>query len=272
MRCAQDENLLIDQAPPFPVSGDSGGTSSPGGSGGGDPISAGKGAAAGTSAGSGASSAGTAGGGGSDGGAAGAADGAAGTAAGNGPGGAGGAAGDSGAAGSEGDAGAAGTPGSGIVGGDPYGGTAWSVPGTVEAEDFDLGGSDVAYSDTTAENFGNTYRTGDGVDIEACSDTGGGYDVGWNFQGEWRHYTIDVQSAGTYTLSARVASPNAGASLSIEVDGVDVTGSMAVPNTGGYQTWQTITKSGVTLGKGIHVIRLEIPASTEFNINWLKFD
>lgn len=37
--------------------------------------------------------------------------------------------------------------------GDPYGGVAAEVPGLVEAEEFDLGGEGVGYSDTTAVNI-----------------------------------------------------------------------------------------------------------------------
>lgn len=36
--------------------------------------------------------------------------------------------------------------------GGPYGGTAAAVPGTIEAEEFDLGGEGVGYSDTDAVN------------------------------------------------------------------------------------------------------------------------
>ena len=66
----------------------------------------------------------------------------------------------------------------------PYGGSPWPVPGTIEAEDYDTGGEGVAYHDTTAGNSGGAYRYED-VDIENCSDTGGGYNVGWTAMGEW---------------------------------------------------------------------------------------
>src|SRR5262245_22870261 len=48
-----------------------------------------------------------------------------------------------------------------------------SVPGTIEAEDFDEGGQGVAYSDITAGNTGGQHRT-TAVDIEATTDAGGG--------------------------------------------------------------------------------------------------
>src|SRR5258708_20942217 len=66
----------------------------------------------------------------------------------------------------------------------PFGGTAWAVPGKVEAENFDTGGEGVAYHDNEAANQGGQYRTSDGVDIEATTDTGAGYNVGWTATGE----------------------------------------------------------------------------------------
>ena len=265
MRCAYGETPGIDAAPvniPMP---ENGGDTSSGGIAGSTPAPTGGGGNAPTGGGG---SAGNASAGGGAGGTAGTAGSAGAPAA---DGGAGGAA-PAGGAGGE-SMGGQGGDGSGIVGGDPYGGTPWPVPGTIEAENFDLGGEGVGYSDTTAENLGDSYRTGDAVDIEACTDAGGGFDVGWNLPGEWRQYTVEVASSGSYELSLRVATPNAGANVRVEVDGMDVTGSLAVPNTGDYQTWQTITGPGVTLSRGIHVIRTVIPpGSTEFNINWLRLD
>jgi len=69
----------------------------------------------------------------------------------------------------------------------PYGngGSPWTTPdytnntlaGTLrlEAENFDWGGQGVAYNDLTGGNSGGQYRTNESVDIEATSDTGGGY-------------------------------------------------------------------------------------------------
>ena len=80
-----------------------------------------------------------------------------------------------------------------------------AIPGTVQAEDYDLGGEGVAYHDTTAGNSGGAYRQ-DGVDIETA---GGITNVGWIRNGEFLHYTATVAVPGRYTMSTRVASPNA---------------------------------------------------------------
>src|SRR5205823_2552587 len=91
--------------------------------------------------------------------------------------------------------------------GTPYSGSPARVPGTIQAENFDNGGEGVAYHDSGPNNLGGAVRQ-TGVDIEAAS--GGGYDVAWIAAGEWTNYTVNVPSAGTYTVQLRVASPNGG--------------------------------------------------------------
>jgi hypothetical protein len=139
--------------------------------------------------------------------------------------------------------------------GTPYGGTAAALPGTVQAENFDEGGAGVAYVDTTTGNSGGKYRAGD-VDIESSIDSGGGYDVAWVFAGERLNYSVNVAAAGTYDIEVRVASPGAGGTFHLEVNGVDKTGRLTVPNTGGWQKWTTVRKSAVTLSAGPQVWRL----------------
>jgi len=63
--------------------------------------------------------------------------------------------------------------------GTPYNGSPATVPGTIQAENFDNGGEGVAYHDDGPTNVGGVYRQ-TGVDIEASA--GGGYDVGWHVQ------------------------------------------------------------------------------------------
>ncbi len=164
----------------------------------------------------------------------------------------------------------AGTGGGGGSG--PYTGSPVALPGTIQAENFDKGGSGVAYNDTTSSNQGGQYRTTEAVDIEATSDTGGGYDIGWTAAGEWLNYTVNVATAGTYTIEARVAASGAGGTFHIEVNGVDKTGPMTIPNTGGWQTWTTISKSGVNLSAGPQIWRFVIDSAGTVvgNINYFR--
>jgi phosphatidylserine/phosphatidylglycerophosphate/cardiolipin synthase-like enzyme len=167
------------------------------------------------------------------------------------------------------------TTGAGTGGGSgsgPYTGSPVALPGTIQAENFDKGGSGVAYNDTTSSNQGGQYRTTEAVDIEATSDAGGGYDVGWTAAGEWLNYTVNVATAGTYTIEARVAASGAGGTFHIEANGVDKTGPMTIPNTGGWQTWTTISKANVTLSAGAQIWRLvfDNAGSVVGNINYIR--
>ncbi|MFT3681093.1 MAG: carbohydrate-binding protein [Ferruginibacter sp.] len=150
----------------------------------------------------------------------------------------------------------------------PYGGTARNIPGTIQAEDYDNGGQNIAYSDNDAANSGGQYRTAEGVDIETCSE--GGYNVGWTSTGEWIEYTINVVTAGTYTLQVRVATPNAGKTIHFELDGINISGTINIPNTGSWQTWQTVNITTPALTTGQKVLKL-VMDTYDFNINYFTF-
>ncbi|MEJ2616010.1 MAG: family 16 glycosylhydrolase [Ignavibacteriaceae bacterium] len=148
----------------------------------------------------------------------------------------------------------------------PAAGTPVIIPGTIEAENFDLGGQNVAYYDTDTINNGVEYRLNDFVDIEACSDTGGGYDVGLIARNEWLKYTVDVKTAGTYQIECRVASAGNSGAFKVEIDGNDVTGIINVPNTGDWQNWATVVSKSFQLSGGIHTLKI-LMTGDNFNLN-----
>ena len=123
-------------------------------------------------------------------------------------------------------------------------------------------------------NYGGQYRSDD-VDIEATTDTGGGYSVGWTEQGEWLSYTVNVAETARYDIQVRVASavgrtisdtlPSIGVitwtapltkTLHIEFDGRDITGPLTFLTTGGWQSWTSVFARGVQLTAGEHRMRL----------------
>ncbi|MCW2914972.1 MAG: coagulation factor 5/8 type domain protein, partial [Actinomycetia bacterium] len=154
--------------------------------------------------------------------------------------------------------------------GGPYGGTAAAVPGTVQAENYDTGGQGVAYNVTSVNGSANSYRS-DGVDLETTSDTGGGHNLGWTGSGQWFRYTVNAASAGTYTVTLRVAAPSAvtGALHLSNASGTNLSGAVNIPSTGGWQTWTTVTAS-VTLPAGQQVLTLN-QDNGGWNINHLTF-
>jgi RHS repeat-associated protein len=145
----------------------------------------------------------------------------------------------------------------------PYGGTARTIPGRVQAEDFDDGSG---HFDTTTGNASGVYRA---LNVDLVSVPGPGVAV--NTTGtEWTEYTVNVAQTATYTLGVAVAANAAGGTLTVLVDGIDIAGTIAVPNTGSLTTFQTQTRTGITLTAGTRVVRLSTGAGT-FNIDWLEF-
>ena len=104
--------------------------------------------------------------------------------------------------------------------GSAYSGSAINLAGRIQAKNFNTGGQGVAYNDSDTSNNGSQYRTSEGVDIENCTDAGGGYNVGWTSSGEWMKYAVNVSSTGSYNLTVRVASAGTGGTMHIEFGGV----------------------------------------------------
>jgi parallel beta-helix repeat protein len=145
----------------------------------------------------------------------------------------------------------------------PYGGTAAAIPGTVKAENYDTGGQGIAYNVTSVNGTDNSYRS-DGVDLETATSPATGNDLGWTASGQWFKYTVNVATAGTYTVSFLLAAPSAitDAFHISNASGANLTGSVNIPETGGWQTWTTITIT-VTLPAGVQTLTLN-----EDNAGW----
>jgi len=140
----------------------------------------------------------------------------------------------------------------------PYRGVLWTVPSIIQAENFDNGGEGVAYHDHTPGNAGGAYRTD--VDVDIFLLPSGAYAV-WNFEtDEWLEYTINVTQTGMYRLellvSNEVWSPTP--RWHAEIDGVNVTGSISIPNTGSWYSFRWVGKTGIKLTAGVHVLRIYV--------------
>lgn len=149
-----------------------------------------------------------------------------------------------------------------------YEGNAVSIPGTIEAELFDVSGTrDKAYSDNDSENRGDAeFRTDEGVDIVLVdeNDASKGKAVGYSVAGEWLEYTVDAETSGDFYVLARVASDADNSGFSLSLDGTPVA-EFAVTNTGNWQTYKEIASAkAVHVTAGAHVLRIDITGS---NVN-----
>ncbi|MGE6353508.1 beta-1,3-glucanase family protein [Flavobacterium sp. NPDC079362] len=114
------------------------------------------------------------------------------------------------------------------------------------------------------------YSSMSGIQVEATTDTGGGSNVAYTDTGDWLAYNnINFPSTGSYLIEYRVASAVAGGKLSSDLNGgTIVLGSVDIPNTGGWQNWQTVSQT-VNVNAGTYNFGIYIQ-NTGMNINWIK--
>ncbi len=151
----------------------------------------------------------------------------------------------------------------------PYSGTPINLPGKVEAEFYDLGGEGVAYHELSAGNQFAQLRT-DNVDVESCSDAGGGYNIGSAQTGEWLAYSVNVLQSDFYDIEVRVATAESGKMFHLEMNGQNISGTIQVPNTGGWQSYTSVIIPSVYLQSGTQQLQVKYD-SEYFNLNYINF-
>ena len=139
-----------------------------------------------------------------------------------------------------------------------------TIPALIEAEDY------VRYYDTTPGNTGGGCDTGDDVDKEITGDVAGGNcNVGWAEPGEWLEYDIHAGTTQIFDITLRLASAVSDKSCRIEIDGVDMSGSVTAPNDG-WQTYEDRVIRHVAVAQGNHVVRVYMETDS-ININYIEF-
>jgi hypothetical protein len=134
-----------------------------------------------------------------------------------------------------------------------------------EAENF------LSALDNTPGNQGGAYRQGD-VDIETTSDVGGGFHIGYFEAGESLSYDLG-QPTGSYTIRLRVASAVSGGRIRVAFDSPRPPLVFDVPNTGGWNSFTTLTASVPTTVYATERIRVEGASATNQwvgNVNWIE--
>ncbi len=151
-----------------------------------------------------------------------------------------------------------------------------TLPGKIELEDYDLGGSGVAYSDKDFVNEGKVYRE-DGVDVVGleCADSLNtvdckGYAIGYTNPGEWLEYTVNAVVDAEYLFRARVASGLNEASFQLFIDGSAVTDTVKIPQGEDWVTYTEIDGKTEKIEKGEHVLRVKM-TGTYGNLDWITF-
>ena len=161
----------------------------------------------------------------------------------------------------------------------PFKGEAAAIPGKIEAEDFDIPGkgknedgtSNQSYADADTENHGDSdYRKDTGVDLYQKAT---GVVVGYNSEGDWLEYTVNVKEAGDYTLFAAVAAAGSTSSFKMSLDGKAITDEISVPaaksGEENYDDYNKV-KVNVTLPAGKHILRMDVTGAW-FDVDYFTF-
>ena len=151
----------------------------------------------------------------------------------------------------------------------------------INAVDYDLGSNGVAYFDTDTVDYhvstgkygqgnrGRIYRN-DGVDISKDSAAYNSFYVDHIETGEWLQYTVQVKTAGIYSVRLKVASATDDAKLSLNINGANLAKEIAIPNTGSSKNWQVITLKDIRLKRGKNKVKVYADKGG-YNLHWLQF-
>jgi hypothetical protein len=160
----------------------------------------------------------------------------------------------------------------------PFKGEPIDIPGKVEAEDFDIPGKGVNDDGTSNQSYGDDsenhgdsdYRKDTGVDLYKKAT---GIIVGYNSEGDWLEWTVNVKEAGDYTMFAAVAAAGSTSSFQLSLDGKALTDVVAVPaakeGEENYDDYNKV-KANVTLPAGKHILRMDVTGAW-FDVDYFTF-
>ena len=158
----------------------------------------------------------------------------------------------------------------------PYKGVAATIPGKIEAENYDEGGHNKSFYDKDRENQGKAYRE-DEVDVVDISDSKcgdaacAGYAIGYTNDGEWVEYTINVTADAKYDITANVATAFETSAMQLFIDDKEITESVVFPKVDSvWTTYKVVDVGSVDLEKGEHVLKLLITGGY-LNVDWIQF-
>lgn len=120
----------------------------------------------------------------------------------------------------------------------------------------------------------NGYCGADGSRQNSYTGADGGYYINLsNSAAKGIDYSVNVPSAGTYTIKFRYANGSSSSATvaKVVVNGATAIANLAFPKTTNWTTWTTTGDATVSLASGINKISLETTVSSEFaNIDWIE--
>ena len=149
-----------------------------------------------------------------------------------------------------------------------------TIPGIIQAENFDMGGEGLTFHDSDSNREGDVnYRSdGEGVDFVKGN---GGTAIGYTAANEWLEYTVNITEGGKYSCVSTVSSGVSGSAFNLQLvenGSIATLCRVTVPKTGdnNWDTYRTVT-TGISrhLDAGEHILRITI-AAAQCNIDKIE--
>jgi hypothetical protein len=142
-----------------------------------------------------------------------------------------------------------------------------TIPGIIQAENFDKGGEGLAFHDSDAKDEGDANYRSDAGGVDLVKGNGGTA-LGYTAVDEWVEYSVNVTQAGDYKCVATVSSgaTNSGFTVGLVENGtVKTLCKVNVPQTGSdWNTYRSVTveKLNIPLEIGEQVLRITITGAS----------
>ncbi len=142
-----------------------------------------------------------------------------------------------------------------------YSGSPHSIPGLIQAEDFDNGGEGVSYHDTTVGNSKGDYRTDVDVDIKLLTSQPENHYIADGAASEWLEYSVSVAQTGLYSINLNLAAYNADRRIEVLIDGLNISGIVSAVQTNSHTVFASNVAEPVLLTEGEHILRVHFITS-----------
>jgi hypothetical protein len=173
--------------------------------------------------------------------------------------------------------------------GKPFGGKVRQIPGTIQAEDYDVSPDnkeDVTFhykggakkSDYRPDGIGVTKFGGGHVNTKGDKEDPNQIYLGYTQDGEWMKYTVHVAEAGTYIFGGKFAAAGKDGKISVTFTPTLKIAAMSIPTTAGFQpgevyhVWLITEKMGeITLPAGDYVMQVTLEKNGGCNMDYFTF-
>ena len=141
------------------------------------------------------------------------------------------------------------------------------VPGTVQAEDFDLGGEGLSYHDLDAANITRDYRPDESVDITSVNASE--YHIVNILPEEWCEYSLQVAQSGLYQVDIHYSAIAGGGKFLVDIGGSS-SDTLEVTATGNWLNTGTLGFN-IDLPEGEQIMRFTAISLPLFNLDKFVF-